>query len=135
MPSVEPSVSPSETLPTQDPPTSEVSPPTPDAYIEIDLDFSSLVKGEYVDPQFAALGLTLSASGGEDTRPRVFDTSDPVDGTCGDPDLGSPNMRCENPGPGTGEEGEPDGKGPNCNPLGNVLIVQEPGEECPDEKC
>ena len=80
-----PSASPTETLPTQAPPT--------DACIEIDLDFSSLVKGEYVDTQFIALGLTLSASGGEDTRPRVFDTSDPVDGNCGDPDLGSPNMR------------------------------------------
>ena len=42
-------------------------------------------------------------------------------------------MRCENAGPGKGEEGEPDGNGPNCNPLGNVLIVQEPGEPCPDD--
>ena len=69
------------------------------------------------------------------TLPRIFDTSDPVsvDGKCGDPDLGSPNMRCPNPGPGVGEGGEPDGAGPNCEPLGNALIVQEPGEPCPDD--
>ena len=23
--------------------------------------------------------------------------------------------------------------GPNCDPLGNVLIVQEPGADCPDD--
>ena len=84
-----------------------------------------------MDNQFEALGLTFSASGGQDTRPLVFDTADPVDGGCGDADLGSPNERCG--GPGIGEDGEPDGKGPNCSPLGNALIVQEPGATCPDD--
>jgi hypothetical protein len=65
--------------------------------------------------------------------PRVFDTTNPVEGDCGDPDLGSPNMRCDGGGPGKGEDGEPDGNGPNCSPLGNVLIIQEPGEDCPDD--
>jgi len=63
----------------------------------------------------------------------VFDTSDPVDGDCGDIDLGSPNVRCNGGGPGKGEDGEPDGRGPNCKALGNALIVQEPGEDCPDD--
>lgn len=66
--------------------------------------------------------------------PRVFDTSNPVEGECGDADLGSPNQRCPGGGgPGIGEDGEPDGSGPNCSPLGNVLIVQEPGADCPDD--
>ena len=90
-------------------------------------------KGDYVGNEWQAFGLTLSASGGVNDKPRVFDTSDPVDGTCGDPDLGAPNMRCPGGGPGTGLGGEPDGKGPNCSPLGNALIVQEPGEDCPDD--
>ncbi|MEM7216621.1 MAG: hypothetical protein AAF423_13865, partial [Pseudomonadota bacterium] len=77
--------------------------------------------------------MTLSASGGQGTMPRAFDTSNPVEGECGDADLGSPNMRCDNQGPGIGEDGEPDGNGPNCVPLGNVLIVQEPGADCPDD--
>lgn len=55
----------------------------------------------------------------------MFDMTNPVEGKCGDLDLGAPNERCG--GPGIGEDGEPDGKGPNCLPLGNVLIVQEPG--------
>ncbi len=67
-----------------------------------------------------------------DNRPRVSDTANPVDEyNCGDKDLGSPNMHC--PGgtfPGKGEGGEPDGNGPNCNPLGNVLIVQDTDETC-----
>jgi hypothetical protein len=95
-----------------------------------------LEKGEYVDNQYSALGLTLSASGGEGTRPRVLDTADPGGETpdaCGDADLGSPNEACTPSGPGKGKEGKPNGNGPNCNPLGNVLIIQEPGESCPDD--
>lgn len=33
--------------------------------------------------------------------------------------------RCSSPGPGIGEDGEPDGDGANCDFLGNVIIVQE----------
>jgi hypothetical protein len=76
----------------------------------IKLGFSTLNKGEYVDNQFEALGLMLSASEGQNTKPHVFDTFDPVEGECGDPDLGSPNERCG--GPGISENGEPDGRGP-----------------------
>lgn len=46
-------------------------------------------------------------------------------------DLGSPNERCG--GPSIGEDGEPNGKGPNGLLLGNALIVQEPGATCPDD--
>lgn len=65
--------------------------------------------------------------------PIAFDTADPVDGECGDSDLGSPNVHCPGGGVGVGEDGEPDGRGPNCVPLGMALIVQEPGETCPDD--
>jgi hypothetical protein len=92
-----------------------------------------LEPGKYLENEYAAYGLTLSASGGVGLLPRLLDTANPVDGECGDPDLGAPNMRCPGGGPGEGEDGEPDGRGPNCNPLGNVLIVQEPGENCPDD--
>jgi hypothetical protein len=100
--------------------------------MEIEIDFSLLAKDDYVDLQYSHLGLIVSAAGGMDTRPQVFDTANPVDEyNCGDKDLGSPNMHC--PGgtfPGKGEGGEPDGNWPNCNPLGNVLIVQDSIETC-----
>lgn len=73
--------------------------------------------------------MTLATSGGEGNTPMVFDTAK---ADCGDSDLGSPNMRCDGGGPGKGE-GEPDGNGPNCVPLEHVLIVQEPGKDCPDD--
>lgn len=75
----------------------------------------------------------MSAAGGVGNNPRVLDTSDPRDGKCGDSDLGSPNGACPGGGPGRGDDGKPDGRGPNCSPLGNVLIIQEPGSECPDD--
>lgn len=84
--------------------------------------------------EWAKFGLVLSASGGNGDRPRLFDTENPrcEDGG-GDPDLGAPNKACTPPGEGVGEGGTPDGNGPNCDPLGNVLIVQEPGTSCPDD--
>ena len=36
-------------------------------------------------------------------------------------------------GPGDGKGGKPDEPGVNCSPLGNALIIQEPGEKCPDD--
>ncbi len=121
-----------QAVPPRDSLDSNVSPSTRHACMEIEIDFSLLAKGDYVESQYSHLGLTVSAAGGMDTRPRVFDTANPVDEyDCGDKDLGSPNMRC--PGgtfPGKGEGGEPDGNGPNCNPLGNVLIVQDSDDTC-----
>jgi hypothetical protein len=104
--------------------------------VEVEPDFNSLEKGEYVDSQYSAFGLALSASGREGTRPRVFDTADPGGETpdaCGDANLGPPKMRCPGGGPGKGDHGDPDGNGPNCDPLSNVLIVQKPGETRPDD--
>jgi hypothetical protein len=45
-----------------------------------------------------------------------------------DPDLGSPNVQC-NPsvgGPGRGVGGVPSSRFPNCDTLGNLLIIQNP---------
>jgi hypothetical protein len=56
----------------------------------------------------------------------IFDSTDiksfkPKD----DPDLGSPNEHCPNSnGPGRGQGGKPDAPFPNCEPLGNLLIIQ-----------
>jgi hypothetical protein len=66
--------------------------------------------------------MTLSSSGGlaSSNYPRLFNTS-----SVGiDPDLGSPNEYCTQSGPGKGLEGGPAGAGPNGDPLGNVLIIQ-----------
>jgi hypothetical protein len=41
-----------------------------------------------------------------------------------DSDLGSPNKLCPIPGPGRGRGGEPDSEFANCNPQGNLLIIQ-----------
>lgn len=55
---------------------------------------TELKRGDYVSNEWAAWGLELSASGGCDNRPRLFDTGNPGGvGGVGDPDLGSPNMR------------------------------------------
>jgi hypothetical protein len=43
-----------------------------------------------------------------------------------DPDLGSPNRKCTPKGPGIGVGGRPNASFPNCDPLGNLLIIQNP---------
>ena len=48
-------------------------------------------RGDFVGPQWQEYGLTLSASGGENVLPRIFDTANPLgQNGCGDADLGSP---------------------------------------------
>ena len=91
-----------------------------------------LAPGMYVGTEWAKYGLTLSASGGFGPLPRLFDSSDPV----ADRDLGAPNNRCSNPGPGVGAGGEPGTEGENCEPLGNVLIIQEDNDDpsIPDDQ-
>jgi hypothetical protein len=91
------------------------------------VDFNDQPRGKYVTNEWAAYGLTLSASGGEGNAPRIFDTSNPGGEMDGDLDLGTPNESCG--GPGTGEGGKKGAPGENCEFLGNVLIVQEPGNE------
>lgn len=91
-----------------------------------------LPAGTYVQDEWLAYGLRLLAAGGLNELPRLFDTANP---TGRDYDLGAPNQRCSPPGPGVGEDGEPGEPGENCNPLGNVLIVQEPNKnpDIPDD--
>lgn len=101
-----------------------------------DTNGNNIEKGRFVEDEWIKLGMTLFAEGGEGTLPRIFDSSNPggeTPGACGDADLGSPNKECPGGGPGEGEGGEPGQPGENCDPRGNVLIVQEPGESCPDD--
>ena len=81
--------------------------------------------------------MVLSASGGVGDRPRLLDSANPrCEGdTGGDPDLGAPNKKCTPSGPGRGVGGNPGKPGENCDPLGNVLIIQEPSSDhtCPDD--
>jgi hypothetical protein len=103
-------------------------------------DGTLLLPGDYISDQFEPFyGLTFSATGpgalGE--FPRLLDCANPsteVDGTsCGDRDLGAPNEKCPGGGPGEGKGGEPGPKGDNpyknCQPQGNVLIIQEDNED------
>lgn len=78
-----------------------------------------------MENEYAEFGLTLSATGGFGSLPRTFDTANPGTMEFGDPDLGAPNEKCTPPGPGVGIGGEPGLPGENCEPLGNVLIIQE----------
>ena len=119
------------------------SPPTTEVCEAITVGFdtdasgNAVVKGAYVENEWLAYGFTLSAEGGFGTLPRIFDTASPGGETpkvCGDSDLGAPNAACTPfGGPGKGIGGKPGEPGMNCEPLGNALIVQEPGESCPDD--
>jgi uncharacterized protein (DUF2141 family) len=128
--------------PTPVPPTNVPPTPSSDTCTEQVVDFDQDSNGNVLPPgvyigitEYAAFGLTISASGGLGSLPRLFDTANPGTQAKGDPDLGAPNERCDGGGPGWGEGGEPDGAGPNCKPLGNVLIIQEPNDhpEIPDD--
>jgi hypothetical protein len=59
----------------------------------------------------------------------VFDTSSPA--AAGH--LGSPNQACAGGGPGVGVGGMPNSTYENCEPLGNVLVVQESDKDTPDD--
>jgi hypothetical protein len=97
-------------------------------------DGTPLEGGAYVSNEwFDAHGLTLSASGGFSDMPRLFNTSDVGDDIVGDPDLGSPNKKCDPSGPGVGVGGEPGQPGENCVPQGNVLIIQDEDTDQPDD--
>ena len=121
-------------------PTSAPSPqpstvaPTACPYFEVD--FASLPSGTYVTDQLKdAYLISISAEGGHTPggAARLFDTSNPGTKAIGDPDLGSPNEACG--GPGVGQGGHPDSDYPNCEPLGNVLIIQEVNDhmDIPDD--
>ena len=119
-----------------------VEPPTPITCpagqvmidFNVDAEGSPLSPGLYVENEWSKYGLTLSATGGLSDLPRLFDTANPwIEDTGGDRDLGAPNWRCSPPGPGRGVGGEPGAPGENCDPLGNVLIIQEEDSPIPDD--
>jgi hypothetical protein len=101
----------------------------------VELDFekkpdgTKLGAGAYVLNEWLnTYGLRIETTGGYSPsgKARIFDTSNPgTDQFTGDPDLGSPNEKCAGGGPGIGAGGEPGSPGANCEPLGNVLIIQE----------
>jgi hypothetical protein len=76
----------------------------------------------------ADCGVTVSAKQGVlDRRVNVFNSSDIKSTNLkDDPDLGSPNQACLGGGPGVGNGGNPNATFPNCAPLGNLLIIQDP---------
>ena len=85
--------------PTDEPtvaPIASTPEPTDAGLDKITIDFESsdngmpLVPGLYVENEWENYGLILSASGGEGSLPRLYDTSNPRP----DPDLGAPNEKC-----------------------------------------
>jgi len=134
---------------------SECSPtPAPVACPWTAMDFSMLNRGEYVGDQlWHTYGIKISAKAnsggftpGSDGRhdsnggkARVFDSAFPngLNGECpgnkGDPDLGSPNKHCPGGGPGVGSGGKPNSQFANCDPLGNLIIIQESDKACADD--
>ena len=122
------------------PPTPGGGQPTPGACVNVNVDFETgadgnpLAPGDFIENQYAEYGLILSSSGGETNLPRLFDSANPgSQETCGDEDLGSPNEACTPSGPGVGGGGAPGEEGENCVALGNILIIQEPDVDCPDD--
>jgi len=97
-----------------------------------DLDFEGLPAGQIVDTLSQGQGISGNLNGsvevfgfnpnfGMDTNTAVvFDSNNP---TGNDVDLGSPNQTCG--GPGVGEAGEVGKDTENCDPLNNILIVDE----------
>jgi hypothetical protein len=91
-----------------------------------------------VSDEFADFGLALTTKGGlaGESHARILNTCDADNRN--DPDVGSPNNKCNPAGPGTVievEEGGPTGAGPNCESLGIVLIIQneDPTITIPDD--
>jgi hypothetical protein len=73
-------------------------------------------------------GVTVSAMEGALLRQiNVFNSSD-IRGRNDsyNPDLGSPNEMCTPSGPGIGHGGTPGGPFSNCEPQGNLLVIQNP---------
>jgi hypothetical protein len=124
------------------------------------MDFSDQERGAYISDDFAAgFGLTLQCEAkddGDDGRCRIFDTtvpygewvsgsgcdcsmencSDDKKGDCGDSDLGAPNNQCPGGGPGISHgnsSGGPNSQYSNCEPRGNVLVIDENGEGKPPD--
>jgi hypothetical protein len=90
----------------------------------VELGFEGLSAGSYVSTQFRQkYGVRISASSSRGAitvnGPRVFDSANQ---NGGDAKLMSPNSGCGGAGYGAG--GAPASVYKNCDPLGNVLLVQ-----------
>jgi hypothetical protein len=93
---------------------------------KINCDFSALTPNAF-DNQALLDSCGISANATYATydgdRINVFDSSN-ILSQDDDPDLGSPNRKCSPAGPGKGRGGNPNAAFPNCEPLGNLLILQ-----------
>jgi hypothetical protein len=104
---------------------------------KVNIDFNSLANdiplqgGRYISTEYLRdYGVKLTASGGLNDLPRLFNTS--LVGSVAS--LGSPNQECSPSGPGEGKSGAPGQPGENCEPQGNILIIQNKNDdgELPD---
>jgi hypothetical protein len=94
------------------------------------------VRHEWLNKYRFSITVTPTAGSGYSPqgKARIFDTSKPgANDATGDPDLGSPNVKCPGGGVGIGAGGEPGHPGENCAPLGNILIIQESDKRWADD--
>jgi hypothetical protein len=87
------------------------------------LNHGDWVKDQWFD-QYGMMIIAASTDGGytPDGQARIFNTK--LYNTQ-DVDLGSPNQDCVGGGPGVGHGGVRGAPGENCEPQGNILIIQE----------
>jgi Cornifin (SPRR) family len=126
------------TVPTPSTPSaptpSQPSAPTPSSCQIIECDFDTLLAGVSLNNPDQAERLRndclVSVSASRTIDPpnnpvNVFDSTN-IKSTRArhDPDLGAPNRECPGGGPGFGTGGTPDAAFPNCEPQGNLLIIQ-----------
>lgn len=114
---------------TQAPVPATLSPVEPGNCTPVTIDFNNLsdgtpiLSGSYLWNEYSDdFGLVLSTTGGYLGFPRTFNTNRAEEENAY---LGSPNERCDPSGPGIGVGGEPGAPASNCEPLGNVLIIQD----------
>ena len=90
---------------------------------------NALSRGQFIDDEWALIGIHVTTDDPSSHPAMIFDSSQP---TGYDWDLGSPNQDFGGPGRGTGgEEGHP---GENRWPLENVLIITEDRDQAdPDD--
>ena len=118
------------------------------------VDFGQFNRGDYITTELMQnYGIEVECESTEGFGCRIFDTAVPYGewgaghacecalgqctedekNNCGDPDLGAPNMFCDNPGFGEGKGGKPGKTYENCEPRGNVLIIDENGPDMPPD--
>ena len=101
----------------------------------VDFDFetdgngNALHKGQIIDGEFSAFGITVTTNDPANHPAMIFDSSAP---TGGDTDLGTPNQ--DFGGPGVGAGGRAGTAGENAASLGKVLIISEDRDQSdPDD--